>query len=63
MLEAYGEALQFLFAPLNLLILLVCVIVGLIIGVVPGISGFFACTMVLVFIFKMPGNVPSTSTP
>ncbi len=57
MLEAYGEALGFLFAPTSLLTLLIAVLAGLIIGVIPGIGGMVACTLVLVLIFRLPPDI------
>jgi len=57
MLEAYASALEILFQPVNLLVLLVAVISGLIIGVIPGLSGLIAIPLLLPFIFRMPQDV------
>lgn len=57
MLEAYGQAIGFLFAPWSLLTMLITVLAGLIIGIIPGIGGMVAATMVLVFIFRLPPDI------
>ena len=57
MLEAYGTALATLFQPINLLIMLAAVFVGLIIGVIPGLSGLVMLPLLLPFIFRMPADV------
>jgi TctA family transporter len=57
MFEAYGAALTTLFQPINLLILFVAVLVGLIIGVIPGLSGLVMLPLLLTFIFRMPAEV------
>jgi TctA family transporter len=54
MLEAYASALEILFQPINLLVLLAAVIFGLIVGVIPGLSGLIALSLILPFIFHMP---------
>ncbi len=54
MLEAYASALETLFQPINLAVLLAAVIFGLIVGVIPGISGLIALSLLLPFIFNMP---------
>jgi TctA family transporter len=57
LLEAYGAALATLFQPINLLILLSAVLTGLIIGVIPGISGMVMLPLLLPFLFRMPAEV------
>jgi putative tricarboxylic transport membrane protein len=57
MLEAYGTAIATLFQPLNLLIMLVAVLVGLIVGTIPGIGGATTVVILLPFIFRMPPEV------
>lgn len=57
MFEAYSAALATLFQPINLLIMLVAVFVGLIIGVIPGLSGLVMLPLLLPFIFRMPADV------
>jgi putative tricarboxylic transport membrane protein len=57
MLEAYGTAIATLFQPVNLLIMLVAVAIGLIIGVIPAISGLVILPLILPFIFRVPAEV------
>ena len=57
MLEAYASAIGILFQPTNLLILLAAVSIGLIIGVIPGVSGLVMIPLLLPFIFRMPVDV------
>jgi TctA family transporter len=57
MLEAYGTAIATLFQPLNLLIMLVAVLVGLIVGTIPGIGGATTVVILLPFIFRMSPEV------
>ena len=57
MLEAYGTAIATLFQPVNLLIMLVAVGIGLIVGIIPGISGMTMVAILLPFIFRMPADV------
>jgi len=57
LLEAYGAALATLFQPLNLLIMLLAVFAGLIIGVIPGLSGLVMLPLLLPFVFRMPAEV------
>ena len=57
MLEAYGTAIATLFQPINLLIMLVAVCVGLVVGIIPGISGMTIVPILLPFIFRMPAEV------
>ncbi len=45
MLEAYASAIEILFTPINLLVLLAAVIIGLIVGVIPGLSGLVALSL------------------
>jgi len=51
MLEAYGTAIATLFQPINLLIMLVAVCVGLIVGIIPGIGGGTMVALLLPFVF------------
>jgi len=53
MLEAYASALGVLFEPINLLVLLGAVLIGLIVGVIPGLSGMVVLPLLLPFIFGM----------
>jgi putative tricarboxylic transport membrane protein len=57
MLEAYGTAIATLFQPMNLLIMLVAVAIGLMIGVIPGLSGMVILPLILPFIFRVPAEV------
>jgi putative tricarboxylic transport membrane protein len=57
MLEAYGAAIATLFQPINLLIMLVAVVIGLLVGIIPGISGATMLVILLPFIFHMPPEV------
>ena len=54
MLEAYASAIEILFQPINLFVLLAAVTVGLIVGVIPGLSGLIALPLLLPFVFSMP---------
>jgi putative tricarboxylic transport membrane protein len=54
MLEAYGTALATLFQPINLLILFAAVCIGVIIGIIPGITGMTIVPLLLPFLFHMP---------
>jgi putative tricarboxylic transport membrane protein len=54
MLEAYGTALCTLFQPINLLVMLAAVIIGLIVGIIPGIGGGTMVVLLLPFVFRMP---------
>jgi len=55
--EAYASAIAILFQPINLLILVVGVLIGLIIGVIPTIGGVVSLTLLLPFVFRMPVEV------
>jgi putative tricarboxylic transport membrane protein len=57
MLEAYGAALATLFQPLNLLVMLGAIVIGLIVGIIPGIGGGTMIVILLPFIFRMPAEV------
>jgi putative tricarboxylic transport membrane protein len=57
MLEAYGTAIATLFQPMNLLILLAAVSIGIIIGVIPTVGGLFIMPLLLPFVFHMPVEV------
>ena len=57
MLEAYGAALATLFNPINLLILFVAVLIGLAVGIIPGIGGITIVAIILPFFFRMPAEV------
>jgi putative tricarboxylic transport membrane protein len=56
MLEAYGAAIATLFQPVNLLIMLAAVLVGLAVGIMPGISGMTMLALLLPFVFGMPAE-------
>jgi putative tricarboxylic transport membrane protein len=56
MLEAYGIAIATLFQPVNLLIMLAAVGAGLIVGIIPGISGLTIIPLLLPFLFRMPAD-------
>lgn len=60
MLEAYGQALVFLFSPSTLLMMLAAVLVGLIIGILPGIGGMLGLALFLPFVFGMPKEIALT---
>lgn len=57
MLEAYASAIEILFQPINLLVLLAAVIIGLIVGVIPGLGGLIALPLLLPFIFHMSPEI------
>lgn len=57
MFEAYALALEILFQPINFLILLAAVFIGLIVGVIPATSGLVVLPILLPFIFRMPVEV------
>lgn len=57
MLEAYGTAIATLSQPINLLIMLVAIGVGLIVGIIPGIGGGTMVALLLPFVFRMPVEV------
>lgn len=57
MLEAYGEAIRFLFSPAAVVILLIGITLGNIVGVIPGIGGIMLAAITLPFLFKMPAEV------
>lgn len=57
MLEAYGAAIAILFQPLNLLVMLAAIVIGLLVGIIPGISGATMLVILLPFVFHMPAEV------
>jgi putative tricarboxylic transport membrane protein len=57
MLEAYGAAIATLFQPLNLLVMLVAIVIGLLVGIIPGVSGATMLVILLPFVFHMPAEV------
>jgi len=57
MLEAYASAVGTLFEPINLLVLLGAVVVGLLVGVIPGLSGMVVIPLLLPFIFGMSAEI------
>jgi len=57
MFEAYSSAMAILFQPINLLILVLAVIIGLIVGVIPTIGGIVMMSLLLPFVFRMPVEV------
>ncbi len=60
MLEAYGEAISFLFQPLTLLLMLGAIIVGLIIGVIPGVGGMVFIALLLPMFFRVEAFIALT---
>ncbi|MFH1003528.1 MAG: tripartite tricarboxylate transporter permease [Chloroflexota bacterium] len=60
MLEAYGQALSFLLSPMTLLLMLGAVIIGLIIGIIPGIGGLIGVALFLPLVFRMPAETALT---
>ncbi|MFH1003167.1 MAG: tripartite tricarboxylate transporter permease, partial [Chloroflexota bacterium] len=56
MFDAYGPALATLFQPVNLLIMLGAVILGLTVGVIPTIGGLVSMPLLLPFILQMPAE-------
>lgn len=60
MIEAYGQALAFLLQPMTLLLMLVAVIIGLIMGVIPGLGGLVGISLFLPFIFGMRPEIALT---
>jgi putative tricarboxylic transport membrane protein len=56
-LEAYGIALGTLFQPANLLILLAAVLIGLFVGIIPGLGGGMMVAILLPFVFTMPAEI------
>ena len=57
MLEAYASAIGTLFEPVNLLVLLGAVVLGLVVGAVPGLTGHVAIPLLLPFIFGMSPEI------
>ena len=57
MLEAYASAIEILFDPINLLVLLAAVIGGLLIGIIPGLSGLIALSLLLPVIYRMSAEI------
>jgi putative tricarboxylic transport membrane protein len=57
LLEAYGTALATLFQPINLLLLVSAVLIGLIIGVIPGLNGLVIIPLMLPFLYHTPADV------
>lgn len=57
MLEAYASAIQILFDPINLLVLLGAVVIGLLVGAIPGLSGLIVIPLLLPFVFRMPAEI------
>jgi putative tricarboxylic transport membrane protein len=57
MLEAYGVAIATLFQPLNLLVMLVAIVIGLLVGIIPGVSGATMLVILLPFVFHMPAEL------
>jgi TctA family transporter len=55
--EAYATALATLFQPINLLIMFIAVFIGLIVGVIPLISGTVMVAVILPFLFSMPAEI------
>jgi TctA family transporter len=55
-LEAYGTALSLLFQPINLLILFLSVIIGLFVGIIPGLGGGTMVAILLPFLFTLPAE-------
>ncbi|MFH0914247.1 MAG: tripartite tricarboxylate transporter permease [Chloroflexota bacterium] len=60
MLEAYGQALAFLFQPMTLVLMTVAVIIGLVIGIIPGIGGMLGVALMLPLLFGMPKETALT---
>ena len=60
MLDAYGQALAFLMQPTILLLMTGAVIVGLVIGITPGIGGMLGMTLALPFLFHVPADIALT---
>jgi TctA family transporter len=57
MLEAYGAAIATLFQPINLLVLIIAVFIGLLVGIIPGIGGLTIIAIILPFLFRMPVEI------
>jgi putative tricarboxylic transport membrane protein len=57
MLGAYGVAIATLFQPLNLLVMLAAIVIGLLVGIIPGVSGATMLVILLPFVFHMPAEV------
>ncbi len=60
MLDAYGQALAFLFQPVTLVIMLAAVLVGLIMGIIPGLGGMIGLALFLPLVFGMRPEVGLT---
>jgi putative tricarboxylic transport membrane protein len=56
-LEAYGAAFGTLFQPVNLLIMLGAVLIGLFVGILPGLGGGTMVAILLPFVFTMKAEV------
>jgi putative tricarboxylic transport membrane protein len=54
--DAYRTAISVLFQPVNLLVMLGAVVVGLVVGIVPGIGGGTMVALLLPFIFGRPAS-------
>ena len=54
MFEAYASAVQILFQPVNLLIILAATVLGLVVGAIPGIGGLVLIPILLPFVTRIP---------
>ncbi len=54
MFEAYASAVQILFQPVNLLIILGATVLGLVVGAIPGIGGLVFIPILLPFVTRIP---------
>ncbi len=57
MLAALPEALGILFQPLNFILMLLCAVVGCILGAIPGLSGGLGITLILPMTFALNTNL------
>jgi len=60
MIDAYWQAIMFLLNPVNLLMMLVAVIIGLIMGIIPGLGGMIGIALFLPMLFKFPADIALT---
>lgn len=57
MIEAFLQGATTLFQPMMLLTIFVAVLMGLIVGILPGVGAMQVCAISLAFIYKMPPEI------